>query len=85
MKPKPYKTKKEAFTDSKGKSNTQTPCNYDIKCFFFMFRNKSLSVLINKKRVTVLQDQEVENKCDNNNEEMPPFKDASFCDVHNVV
>jgi len=50
-----------------------------------MFRNKSLSVLRNKKRVTVSQDQEVENKCDNNNKEMPPFKDASFCDVHNVV
>jgi hypothetical protein len=63
--------------DSKGKFDTQSTLNNEVKCFKCLGVRHIASYWPNK-RVVILQDyNEIEIESDNTNDKMPPLEDAS--------
>jgi hypothetical protein len=66
VKTEPPKGKKEVSNDSRGKSDTLTPCNLNIKCFRCLGICHIAFQCQNKKGVILRDHREVKTKSDNN-------------------
>jgi len=75
------KGKKRVLSNNKGKSNSQPPCNHDIKCFYCL-EIGHIAFQCSNKRVMILRDNwEVEAKSDIDDKKMPPLEDDNDDEV----
>ena len=67
------KAKKKVFTNTKEKSNTQTPYNHDIICFQCLRITHIASSYPNKRVMILHHHKKIEPECDSNDEKMFPI------------